>query len=140
MTNNMKEIIKTLKNIFFAVLAILAIFAAAIFVLRFISKSYEDESLRGDSNKNNSPNPKKRKVSIGKVNKKVLGDLGGLNARQKRILAFIENKKVADPSQLYSLFPSVSKRTIRRDCDKLQLVGKIVQTGKTKNTIYKIKN
>ena len=61
-----------------------------------------------------------------------------LNQRQKSILKHLRQNNTTHVAQLADLLPSVSRRTIRRDLDKLTNKGLIIKQGKTNGTIYKI--
>lgn len=65
-----------------------------------------------------------------------LQDFRGLNERQIKILSRIKEEGVMDPSEIYSLVPGVSTRTVRRDMDKLVEAGLVLQKGTTKSTQY----
>lgn len=65
-----------------------------------------------------------------------LQDFRGLNERQIKILGRIKEEGVMDPSEIYSLVPGVSTRTVRRDMDKLVEAGLVLQKGTTKSTQY----
>lgn len=61
----------------------------------------------------------------------------GLTERQKDILAFLEEKKMAKPPELREIAGNVSSRTVRRDMDILVEKGLVSQEGTTKSTYYK---
>lgn len=58
------------------------------------------------------------------------------NERQNSILNLIKKKKTVTPSEIYSLSPNVSTRTLRRDMDVLIKSGIVIQEGNTKSTKY----
>lgn len=58
------------------------------------------------------------------------------NERQNSILNLIKKKKTLTPSEIYSLSPNVSTRTLRRDMDVLVENGVVIQEGSTKSTKY----
>ena len=62
----------------------------------------------------------------------------GLNQRQKSILKHLKQNNTTYVAQLADLLPSVSRRTIRRDLDKLANAGFVIKEGKTNGTVYKI--
>jgi predicted HTH transcriptional regulator len=52
------------------------------------------------------------------------------------ILNYLKTKKQAGMHDLERLFPKISRRTIRRDMDKLEESGKVRQVGLTKDSKY----
>lgn len=62
-----------------------------------------------------------------------------LTNRQQEILDFLEKNKKAQVMDLQKILPNVTKRTIRRDLDKLLMVGQIERDGTFNQIIYKIK-
>jgi predicted HTH transcriptional regulator len=77
-----------------------------------------------------------RSVKRGKQVRKKLQDFRNLNERQIKILGRMKEEGVMDPSEIYSLVPGVSTRTVRRDMDKLADAGFVSQKGTTKSTQY----
>lgn len=65
--------------------------------------------------------------------------LTGLNDRQLKIVELFKTKDVVLPSEVYSLHPDVSTRTLRRDMDVLVSRGFVVQEGSTRDTKYILK-
>ena len=63
-------------------------------------------------------------------------DIDGLNDRQLKILKLIEKRKVLLPSDIYSLHPQVSTRTLRRDMTTLANKNIVKQEGSTRDTRY----
>jgi len=63
-------------------------------------------------------------------------ELKELNERQRRILAQMREEGKMTPSQIYSVVPGVSTRTVRRDMDSLVQAGFVSQKGTTKSTRY----
>lgn len=61
-----------------------------------------------------------------------------LNQRQESILKHLKQNNMTQVAQLADLLPSISRRTIRRDLDKLVNAGLVLKQGKTNGTIYKI--
>lgn len=59
-----------------------------------------------------------------------------LNERQEVLLESIKSNGTLTPSEIYSLAPDVSTRTLRRDMDVLVNDGFVVQEGSTKSTKY----
>lgn len=62
--------------------------------------------------------------------------LRGLNERQLKIFKLLEKRKVLLPSDIYSLHPQVSTRTLRRDMTSLVDMNFAKQEGSTKDTRY----
>lgn len=80
------------------------------------------------------------KKTVNKEVKPVLkkeDSLKGLTDRQKDILAFIVEKKMAKPPELRKVAGDVSDRTVRRDMDVLIRKDLVSQEGSTKSTFYK---
>ncbi|OGC44471.1 hypothetical protein A2400_00915 [candidate division WS6 bacterium RIFOXYB1_FULL_33_14] len=63
-------------------------------------------------------------------------NLRSLNSRQLKILKLLEKRKVLLPSDIYSLHPQVSTRTLRRDMTSLVELNIVKQEGSTKDTKY----
>ena len=61
-----------------------------------------------------------------------------LNKRQIKILEHLRKNKTGEVAQLADLLSSVSKRTIRRDLDKLIGNGLATKRGKTNGTVYEL--
>lgn len=61
-----------------------------------------------------------------------------LNERQSELLNYISIKGSTGMSEISQNFGNVSERTLRRDMDKLESLGKVVQLGRTKNSTYKL--
>jgi hypothetical protein len=59
--------------------------------------------------------------------------------RQNRILEFLKQKGGAQVWEIQKIFPSVSKRTIRRDFRSMLKQGVIERTGERNTTAYKLK-
>jgi predicted HTH transcriptional regulator len=75
-------------------------------------------------------NPEKERVAEG-------NDI--INERQKKILEFLREKGRAQVGQLVSVFPQVSKRTLRRDFRSLLKRGLIERIGEKNYTFYRIR-
>lgn len=71
-----------------------------------------------------------------KTSNKKSKDIQGLNGRESQILERIEEKGSLTPKEIYSLFPNVSSRTLRRDMDSLVARKFVKQSGVTKSTKY----
>ena len=59
--------------------------------------------------------------------------------RQEQIIEFLKNNEKAQVVDLQTIFPDITKRTIRRDLDELLDSGKIVRMGDFNEIFYKIK-
>lgn len=62
-----------------------------------------------------------------------------LNDRQREILKLFKRRSVLIPTDIYSVAPNVSTRTLRRDMTKLVDMGLVIQDGSTKDTRYILK-
>jgi len=94
----------------------------------------EIEKAKKEEEKNPQPeikeNPEKEKVAEG-------NDI--INERQEKILEILREKGRAQVGQLVSVFPQVSKRTLRRDFRSLLKRGLIERIGEKNYTFYQIK-
>ncbi|MBP6976368.1 hypothetical protein KBB42_02135 [Candidatus Dojkabacteria bacterium] len=59
-----------------------------------------------------------------------------LNSRQKDILKLMNKREVLLPSDIYTLHPNVSTRTLRRDMTSLVGLNLVKQEGSTRDTKY----
>ncbi|OGZ61326.1 MAG: hypothetical protein A2932_00025 [Candidatus Spechtbacteria bacterium RIFCSPLOWO2_01_FULL_46_10] len=59
-----------------------------------------------------------------------------LSIREQKLLEYIEKRDSAQVGDLQPIFPKLSKRTIRRDLEKIVKTGRINRKGKTNGTIY----
>ncbi len=62
-----------------------------------------------------------------------------LNERQKKILEILKEKGKIQVWQVKDAFPETSKRTLRRDFQKLWKLGLIERVGSKNNTFYTLK-
>jgi len=76
-------------------------------------------------------NPEKEKVAEGN---------NIINERQEKILEILRERGRAQVGQLVSVFPQVSKRTLRRDFRSLLKRGLIERIGEKNYTFYQIKS
>ena len=76
----------------------------------------------------------KKQIKTPKISVKKI-DLQGLSQRQKQIIKVLEQKQKIQVRDLQGLFPSISKRTLRRDVENL-LKKKIVQRNGQWNQIF----
>jgi predicted HTH transcriptional regulator len=63
-----------------------------------------------------------------------------INERQKKILEILKEKGKIQVGQVKEFFPNVSKRTLRRDFQKLVKKGIIERIGEKNKTFYQLKN
>lgn len=62
-----------------------------------------------------------------------------ISDRQKKILDFLNKNGKAQVMDLRTIFPDITKRTIRRDLDELLESGKIIRLGEFNQIFYQIK-
>jgi len=62
-----------------------------------------------------------------------------LSGRQEKILAFLREQGKAQVWQVKQIFPQVTKRTLRRDFERLLRRGMIERVGERNNTFYQFK-
>jgi DeoR/GlpR family transcriptional regulator of sugar metabolism len=114
--------------------------AAAVSYVLFkddISKSVRGGSASGRKNSSNKSIKSKKMARYPTKRKK--GRPKGASSqtdRIKKILSIINEKKEFSLSSIRYRFPSVTKRTLRRDLEKLERDGKVVRKGNTRSTIY----
>lgn len=65
-------------------------------------------------------------------------DFLDISERQKKIIEFLSNNEKAQVVDLQTIFPDITKRTIRRDLDELLQMGKIIRLGEFNQVFYKI--
>lgn len=63
-----------------------------------------------------------------------------LNSRQVEILKLFKKRTSLIPSDIYSLHPQVSTRTLRRDMEGLAQLNIVKQEGKTRDAKYLLKD
>ena len=63
---------------------------------------------------------------------------GKLSIRQKKIVDIIEEKGEVQTGEILSSFDGMSKRTLRRDLEKLSQDGHVKRFGKTSQIYYKV--
>ncbi len=63
-----------------------------------------------------------------------------LNERQSKILEILKEKEKVKVGEIKNFFPQVSKRTLRRDFEKLVKEGLIERIGEKIHTFYQLKN
>ncbi|MCX6722382.1 MAG: DeoR family transcriptional regulator [Candidatus Staskawiczbacteria bacterium] len=66
-------------------------------------------------------------------------DLFSISERQRQILEFLQKNEKAQVMDLQTIFPDITKRTIRRDLDELLEVGKIARFGDFNEIFYQLK-
>lgn len=59
--------------------------------------------------------------------------------REEKILKFLKEKEKVQVRQLKEILPQVSKRTLRRDLQKLVKKGLVEKIGEKRKTFYKLK-
>lgn len=64
---------------------------------------------------------------------------GKLNERQENILKLFKKRDTLLPTDIYSIAPNLSTRTLRRDMTKLVELGLVLQEGNTKDSRYILK-
>ncbi len=79
--------------------------------------------------------PVKVKAIASKLEKPSLKH-SNLNERQQKILQEVKNQKKVKSSEIRNQFKNINERTLRRDFDKLEKLGIVKQTGKTKDSFY----
>jgi predicted HTH transcriptional regulator len=63
-----------------------------------------------------------------------------LNERQNKILEVLKEKEKVQVREIKNIFPQVSKRTLRRDFEKLVNQGLVERIGEKINTFYQLKD
>ena len=61
-----------------------------------------------------------------------------ITERQRKILEFLSQNEKAQVSDLKTILPDITKRTIRRDLDELLGGGKVVRMGDFNQVLYKL--
>ena len=79
---------------------------------------------------------KEEKVKVKPPVVKVI-EVKDLTERQKNILTYMTEKKMAKPPELRKIAGDVSTRTVRRDMNVLIQKGLVSQEGSTKSTYYR---
>ena len=80
---------------------------------------------------------KEKKLTEGlSDNSKAVGK--GLHERQKKILEILQEKRNAQVKDFKEIFPSVSKRTLRRDFRYLMEKGLVQRVGERNSTYYQL--
>lgn len=74
------------------------------------------------------------------IDKKELVGNGDSPDRKEIIMAFLKNNDKAQVWQLKEVLPDISKRTLRRDFEKMLEDGLIERIGEKNDTFYKIKS
>lgn len=63
-----------------------------------------------------------------------------VNERQQKIVDYLKEREKVQVWEIKEIFPNVSKRTLRRDFQKLLKKGIIERVGEKSNTFYRLKN
>lgn len=121
-------------SIFSVILKTLGFILGAFLIFKLISEesNKDDEQIKEDKGE---VTPKAAKDEVKKV-EKIEKKIYPINERQYKILAKIKEKGQLEPSEIYTLQPNVSTRTLRRDMDVLVAQGVVKQEGNTKSTKY----
>ena len=61
-----------------------------------------------------------------------------ITARQGKILELLKEKEKAQVSDIQTVLPDITKRTIRRDVDDLLKKGKVVRAGEWNQVFYRV--
>ncbi len=119
-------------SILSVILKTVGFFLGAFLIFKLITeRKKEDEQIEEDG----EITPKAAKDEVKKV-EKIEKKIYPINERQYKILAEIKEKGQLEPSEIYTLQPNVSTRTLRRDMDVLVAQGVVKQEGNTKSTKY----
>lgn len=116
-------------SIWSVLFSILGFLFGAFLVYKAISGKDKERDDKGEIT------PKAAKDEVKKV-EKIEKKIYPINERQYKILAKIKEKGQLEPSEIYTLQPNVSTRTLRRDMDVLVAQGVVKQEGNTKSTKY----
>lgn len=63
-----------------------------------------------------------------------------LNDRQRDVYDFLKKNGEAPMAKIVDVVGAVSDRTVRRDMTKLERLGLVTQVGRTRDSVYKLKN
>ena len=110
-------------------------------VSRVAEKTRDEENTNQSyrSNKSDSSNQPNQSLPTGQAgnsSNNTKSKKQTLSTRQKKVLQYISDNKEAEVSDLAKILPDVSKRTIRRDLDKLSQFGHIKKHGRTNGAKY----
>ena len=67
-----------------------------------------------------------------------IDSIKGLDSRKERILQILKQKEKIQVWELNKILPDVSKRTLRRDFERLLKQGLVQRLGQGNNTFYKL--
>lgn len=95
--------------------------------------SEEEKSLKMEF----SPLVKPNKVAPDPV--LIVKENKNLDSRKEKILEFLKEKEKVQVWQVKEIFPQITKRTLRRDFEKLLRQGLIERIGERNETFYKLK-
>lgn len=137
---------KALKTFFTILVVLVALFSVIGIIglawLYFVGKESFENILEGEEDSDSGQNPvKKLPVKVKAVSSKVekpSKKYSNLNARQQKILKEVKNQKKVKSSEIRNQFKNINERTLRRDFDKLEKLGIVRQSGKTKDSFYEI--
>lgn len=121
-------------SIFSVILKTLGFILGAFLIFKLISEesNKDEEQIKEDKGEITPKAAKDEVKKVEKIEKKIYP----INERQYKILAKIKEKGQLEPSEIYTLQPNVSTRTLRRDMDVLVAQGVVKQEGNTKSTKY----
>lgn len=103
----------------------------------FTSEVVKDDKLSRFRSAAASVKPEKLKVKAASSNKRSSAK-STLNSRQNKIVELLGGNVKLEMSQIKSNFPNINVRTVRRDLSKLESLGIITKSGKTKGSFYKL--
>lgn len=86
-------------------------------------------------NKRHETRVPKKKIKVAS-----LANTSKLSDRQKKILSKFDKNNKIGMKDLYGDFSEISQRTLRRDMDKLEQFGFLLQKGKTRDSYYEKNN
>lgn len=111
-------------------------FGLTLFLIIFLKRGEGKKVEQGEKRKPQEKSRVKITPDTKSKKKQEPEEFKELNERQRRILAQMREEGKMSPSEIYSLVPGVSTRTVRRDMDSLVRAGFVSQKGTTKSTRY----
>lgn len=123
-------------SILSVILKTVGFFLGAFLIFKLINEGNNNDEVKKELEvEDGEITPKAAKDEVKKV-EKIEKKIYPINERQYQILAEIKEKGQLEPSEIYTLQPNVSTRTLRRDMDVLVAQGVVKQEGNTKSTKY----
>ena len=104
-----------------------------------IQKEYSNIKEEIEKAKTEEENNSQPEIKENPEKEKVIGGEDIINERQEKILEFLREKGRAQVGQLVSVFPQISKRTLRRDFRFLLKRGLIERIGEKNYTFYQMR-